>query len=233
MEDRLDLAVIESRWYDRSNDSVRGLFDVLAGMHKDNPFAYHYEMFNTASSLREIIHRISKQDDIHNVYVAAHGTEDGKYLVAADECISRTQLRNSLEAISPRRLHGLFLGSCGFGLQSEAIMESTGLTWIAGYTELIDWVQSSVMDLYFWHAFYSSEGIAEAQSKEQRAFAMLDLLMALRHRTPSLFDELGFRVTLAPQKGDFLTFPDDFRSYIEDRLPSVKRAIQAAPGSWP
>lgn len=45
---RLDLAVIESRWWDTSNDSVRGLFDLLAGMRKDNPFAYHYEMFNKA-----------------------------------------------------------------------------------------------------------------------------------------------------------------------------------------
>ena len=232
MEDRLDLAVIESRWYDQSNDSVRGLFDVLAGIHKDNPFAYHYEMFNTASSLREIIHRISKQDDIHNMYVAAHGTPDGKYVKAAGELISRTQLRNSLDAISPRRLHGLFLGSCAFGWQSEAIMESTGLTWIAGYTEVIDWVHSSAMDLYFWNAFYSSS-VPEERTKAKRADAMLYLLMALLHRVPSLFHELGFRATLAWKKGAFLTFPHDFVEYIDDELPAIRRVIEEHPGSWP
>ena len=228
---RLDLAVIESRWYDTSNDSVRGLFDLLAGMLKDNPFAYHYEMFNTAESLREIIRRVSKQKDIHNVYIAAHGTEDRKYLHAAGERISRTQLRNSLEAISPRRLHGMFFGSCGFGLQSEVIMESTGLTWIAGYTEFIDWIHSSAMDLYFWNAFYSSS-VPRARKRKKRAAAMLHLLLELRHRVPSLFSELGFRVTLAWEKGAFLTFPDDFHEYIEDRLPAVRRFVAEHPGSW-
>lgn len=229
---RLDLAVIESRWYDTSNDSVRGLFDLLAGMLKDNPFAYHYEMFNTAESLREIIRRVSKQKDIHNVYIAAHGSEDGRYLQAAGERISRVQLRNSLKAISPRRLHGLFFGSCGFGLQSEAIMESSGLTWIAGYTDLIDWIHSSAMDLYFWNAFYSSS-VPGAPTKEKRAGAMLDLLLALRYRVPSLFSELGFRVTLAWERGIFRTFPDDFREYIDDRLPAVRRIVAEHPGSWP
>lgn len=30
MEERLDLAVIESRWWVSSNDPVRGIFDMLA-----------------------------------------------------------------------------------------------------------------------------------------------------------------------------------------------------------
>ena len=71
MEGRLDLAVLESRWWKTSNDSVRGLFDMLAGMHKDNPFACHYEMFNNADSLKELIPRIAKVKDVHNIYIGA------------------------------------------------------------------------------------------------------------------------------------------------------------------
>ena len=60
MAERLDLAVIESRWWDRSNDSVRGVFDMLAGNLMDNPFGYHYEMFNNTASIREIIPRLAR-----------------------------------------------------------------------------------------------------------------------------------------------------------------------------
>lgn len=230
MEDPLDLAVIESRWYATSNDSVRGLFDLLAGMLKDNPFAYHYEMFNNAASLRGIINRIAEQKEIRNVYIAAHGTKD--QIEAADENISRTRLRNILGTIGPTQLHGLYFGSCGFGLQTEAIMGKTGLTWLAGYTKLIDWVHSSAMDLYFWNAFYKSSA-PDATTKDDRANAMVDLLLALRHRVPSFFSELGFRATVAWKKGAFLTFPDDFEEYIEDRLPAVRRIVEKHPGSWP
>ena len=40
--DRLDLAVIESRWWNEGNDSVKGVFDTLAGIVTGNPFGYHY-----------------------------------------------------------------------------------------------------------------------------------------------------------------------------------------------
>ena len=111
-------------------------------------------------------------------------------------------------------------------------MEITGLTWIAGYTQSIDWVHSSAMDLYFWNAFYSSS-VSKVRTKQQRADAMLHLLMALFHRVPSLFHELGFRATLARKKGVFLTFPDDFAEFIEDGLPAVRRFVEEHPGSWP
>ena len=110
MEGRLDLAVLESRWWKTSNDSVRGLFDMLAGMHKDNPFAYHYEMFNNADSLRELIPRIAKMKDVHNIYIGAHGAEDGSALLCPGGRVSRTVLANILQPISARRLYGLFLG---------------------------------------------------------------------------------------------------------------------------
>ena len=64
--ERLDLAVLESRWWTESNDSVRGVFDMLAGIVTGNPFGYHYEMFNTTDSIREIITRVASTRDIHS-----------------------------------------------------------------------------------------------------------------------------------------------------------------------
>lgn len=208
MEDRLDLAVIESKWWKKSNDSVRGVFDMLAGLHRDNPFAYHYEMFNNADSLREIVGRIANQPDIHNLYIATHGTRDRQAIKAAGGRISRTSLRNTLRGIHTQKLHGLFVGACFFGAQTENIIEDTGLTWMAGYREEVDWVHSSAMDLCFWHAYYQST-VPEVTTRVDRADKMCLLLSTLYYRVPYMFDELGFQVTIAPMRGVCHTFPSD------------------------
>lgn len=72
----LDLAVIESRWWRQGNSSVRGLFDVLADIHEDNPASYHYEMFNNRASLNEIVRRAARRHD--NIYIGAHGRYSGR-----------------------------------------------------------------------------------------------------------------------------------------------------------
>lgn len=238
MEDRLDLAVIESRWWEKSNDSVRGVFDMLAGLHRDNPFAYHYEMFNDGDSLREVVRRIANQRDIHNLYIAAHGTEDGKAIKAAGGTISRTSLRNTLRGINALKLHGLFVGACFFGLQTEGIIEKTGLTWLAGYRDGIDWIHSSAMDLYFWNAYFQST-VPEATTKIDRVERMCLLLGTLYYRVPYMFNELGFQVTLAPIKGAFATFPSDGWEDLhvvnwEGCWGDVARDfIDHNPGEWP
>ena len=151
MADRLDLAVIESRWWDRSNDSVRAVFDMLAGTLMDNPFGYHYEMFNNSASIQEIIPRLAKQSDIHHIYVGAHGS-DRAILGPGRQRIPWRVIRNLLEEVNPRQLYGLFFGCCKFGGQVERLIEKSGVTWIAGYMESVDWIHSSAMDLYFWNA---------------------------------------------------------------------------------
>ena len=240
MNNRLDLAVVESRWWDSSNDSVRGLFDMLAGLHRGNPFAYHYEMFSDADSLRGVVKRIARQKDIHNIYIAAHGTGDGNHIKAADGRISRVQLRNMLRGIHSRTLHGLFLGTCNFGQQTENIVEDIGLTWIAGYRESVDWVNSSAMDLYFWNAYFRSS-IPGAGTKLERADRMAMLLSILYYRVPYMFRELGFQVTLAPKKGIFITFPGD-GDWEGIRLggknsrrwgDAAKSFIEKNPDDWP
>lgn len=232
MEDRLDLAVIESRWWERSNDSVRGLFDMLAGIHHGNPFAYHYEMFNNTESLRNVIGRIARSGDVHNIYVGAHGS-DTEIHGPGNVRISRTVIGNTLEQLPAGALHGLFFGCCGFGNQIENLANKTSLTWIAGYTEYIDWLHASAMDLYFWNAYYQST-VREQTTKRDRAHQMGLLLSVLNSRVPYLFTELGFQVAVSPRKGDWWLFPGgldpdklrhmevDAESFVRDR-----------PGQWP
>lgn len=238
MAERLDLAVIESRWWNRSNDSVRGVFDLLAGSLMDNPFAYHYEMFNNKASIQEIIPRLARQPDIHHIYIGAHGNERAIF-GSGKQRIPWSTIQNLLEEIESKQLHGLFFGCCKFGEQVERLIAKSAVTWIAGYTEAVDWVHSSAMDLYFWNAYYQSS-VPDETRKDDRARAMVALLTALYIRVPYMFVELGFRVALR-NRGNCRTFPDDF--FREDGEPydayselfnEVGEFIsESQPGSWP
>ena len=89
----LDLAVIESRWEEDGNSSVRGLFDLLADIHEDNPSDYHYEMFNNQASLEEIILRTAGRK--RNLYIASHAND--RYLAPAEALPETTFLEQCLE----------------------------------------------------------------------------------------------------------------------------------------
>ena len=230
MDDRLDLAVIEGRWWEQSNVSVRGLFDTLAGIYYSNPFAYHYEMFSSADSLRDVIRRVAHDSGISNIYVGAHGSDTEIY-GPGDERISRTFIGNTLEKIHAKALHGLFFGCCGFGNQIENLLNRTNLTWIAGYTEYIDWIHASAMDLCFWNAYYQSS-VPKQTSKMERAYQMGILLNVLKLRVPYLFSELGFQVAVSPKKDVCWVFPGGLDEYDLKRL-KAEEFVQNRPGEWP
>ena len=47
---------------------------------------------------------------------------------------------------------GLYFGSCLFGSLDNAefvLTECSGVEWIAGYTTAVDWINSTVVDLFF------------------------------------------------------------------------------------
>ena len=211
---------------------------MLAGILVGNPFGYHYEMFSNTGSIKEMIPRIARTKDIRHIHVAAHGDEQAIY-GPGEQKISRTVLANALRDIDARQLYGVFLGSCKFGWSIERLMEQSGVTWVAGYVERVDWLHSSVMDAFFWHAYYLS-GVSSPARKEERADNMLALLTALWIRVPYLFKELGFRASVATGSG-YVTYPDDFmdddgeprREYRELFSVVLDFINDNEPGSWP
>ncbi len=145
-----NIAVLETRWWARSNVSVRGFFDLIADIHCDNPHTYHYEMVNSEQAAKEAITRIGSLRHCKYLYFASHGDEGGLHF-EGEQRLTRTELRNALAASDGSQFIGLYLGACAFGARSLADhLFKNGdvkLKWVAGYSKDLDWVQSSVLDL--------------------------------------------------------------------------------------
>ena len=195
----LDLAVIESRWWKEGNSSIRGLFDVLADIRKFNPGAYHYEMFNNRASLQEIVERTARKS--RNLYIVAHGDENS--ICGAEQReennIRRAEFRNMLRkniSVRGTRLDGLFVGSCEFMNQANAEFlfekhegKNVKVHWVAGYSKTIDWIEASVVDLFFWNTYYEQGDRKGNESKRIRDVAeQLDAFIPGAHR------EMGFNI---------------------------------------
>ena len=68
MSNETKMAVVEGKWFENQNISVRGLFDLVSDINFDSPHNYHYEMFNNDAALQEIMVRLAKKDKIYNIY---------------------------------------------------------------------------------------------------------------------------------------------------------------------
>ena len=187
---RSGIAVVESRWFPGDNITVAPLFNILGNIFYDNPNAYHYEMVGCTHAFQECLPRIASDKGIRYVYLATHGSPDALHLHGGDQ-MSRTVIRNCLTAIKGARhtLNGLYFGSCGFGtltLAEYLYDRSNPVTWIAGYNNDIDWVESSVVDLQFFNLLLSATG-SERDKIEIVA-------KRIKKKIGPLCDELGFGI---------------------------------------
>ena len=196
----MNLAVIETRWWQSGNHSVKGMFDVLWDMF-DHRTRFHYEMFVDRGSLQRIIERIMvlyRRPHIRHLYIAGHGDDDGIYGAEGCNRISRTQLRNDVLNFVPFRASGrrggLYVSSCKFGnfetvnfLIERGVSER--LRWIAGYANEVDWIDSSIVDMFFWNAYYQSNENTEI-GKITEVGEKFNSFM------PGAYRDLGFQVFL-------------------------------------
>ena len=112
-------SIIESRWYDESNDSVRPLFEAICSLHLNNPSAFFYDMFVDKYSLDFLLKKRCKDEQTKVIYLATHG--DSNNIGPEGIKISRAILRNSIqEANYLRQVKGLYLGTCFTGNKSFA-----------------------------------------------------------------------------------------------------------------
>ena len=81
-----NICVIESKWFDEANTSVRGVYELLADLHVGTPHAYNYEMSNSRAGFVEALQRQLRCDDSNYISIATHGTKRGLKLFNEDHC---------------------------------------------------------------------------------------------------------------------------------------------------
>lgn len=199
MSDHTGIAVLESGWWRKSNTSIRGLFDLIANISHNNPNAYHYEMANSEYAIKEAIPRIASYRECRYLYVACHGDTDGLCLLNGDK-LKRSELRNLLVRVNETKgskLRGLHMGSCLFTTDRIAgflFEKDVGLTWVAGYFEEVDWLESSALDLLFFNELLKYNGSSDLSTIEKTAEAILAA-------ASGLVCKLGFGIFIRGRNG--------------------------------
>jgi len=183
------IAVVEGKWSDKTNLSVKSFFDLMSDLIFKTPHAYHYEMFCDLMSLKNIVTRMSRARGIKYIYIGAHGTPNN--IKALGGSITRAELRSILHKFTGTSIFGVFLSTCAFGNEDniDYLLRPTrdavtSIKWIAGYTKDIDWIDSAALDMLFWNSFFSSEGSQIARIEY--------VASELKRLVPGLIKELGF-----------------------------------------
>lgn len=153
------ISIIESHWENSGNQSVKGIFHALGQMHYKNPSAFRYSNFSDETSLAAAFEArandlsASRTDaNTEVIYLGTHGS----YTHIGPTNLSRTKVRNIIvDANKTTRIKGLYLGICLTGTAdfSRFLIEGgdTNLDWVAGYTEVIDWADSTAIDMIFFN----------------------------------------------------------------------------------
>ncbi len=195
------LSVIEARWWTDGNHSVRPLFETMASITADNPYAFRYDIFANRSALECVLCDVASNREFHSVYLASHGS-DGALHGLGDEEITRAALRNSFRTANARHtVTGLYFGSCLMcnRANAEFFLDPAGgcnVNWIAGYSKSVDWMDSSSVDPIFW-----TKLINERFTNNRRRRGKKNDLQIARHAAdavkslmPTVFDQLGFNM---------------------------------------
>lgn len=198
----LRLAVIESRWWENSNTSVRGIFDLLSDLYEDHMHGYHYEMFGSAGAFEELVQRIGVKRRVDYLYVATHGTSRG-IKCANGDVVPLKRLREVLGVVKSThgaKLTGLYLGACDVGTEAFAkkllgkvAADETPLTWVAGYCKKVEWLQSSALDFLFWSRFWTIRRDGRRNPGNDKAL-ILKTAADLQKIAGGLAEELGFEI---------------------------------------
>ena len=147
------IAIIESRWWESGNHSVRDLFEAVAAIHYDNPSAFFYDMFADKVSLGTVLKTRGNDLTTEVIYLASHGNEN-QIGPTAKNVISCAEFRNLIiSANSLESIKGIYFGTCLTGNASTAKFlltnQKTKIHWVAGYNKSVDWVDGSAIDMIF------------------------------------------------------------------------------------
>lgn len=193
---KYELAVVESRWERKRNYSVRSIFDLISDLSYGDTHGYHYEMVNDEHAFKEIVSRVRQTRGIRALYIAAHGIKDGIRAsngnLIEKQLIFRTLTRRLPDETGS--LDGVHFGACWFLDDRHALNllrrhgeGEPGLWWVAGYSKVIDWIDSSALDMFFWQQYLNDEEGTALERIHRCA-------QEIRRLMPGAHKEMGFEI---------------------------------------
>jgi hypothetical protein len=195
MPSKFNLIVAEGHWNNYSNQSVKTLFDLLSQLMRSNHDAYKYIQFANPTVLKSNLNEFRDSELYQYLYIGSHGDETGIYGSDDGKALTPTLLINQLDGFA-----GLFIGACLFGQNAmlERCLESSNLTWCAGYRKSIDWIDSSALDLAFWKIYQ----INNSKPGTKNPLNLIDKTIdELKAKYSSLILDLGFNVAIKRRVG--------------------------------
>lgn len=194
-------AVVETRWWSVGNHSVRALFEAVASIHYDNPSAFYYDMFNSKGSLKKVVDTRAKDGATEVIYLASHGNET-HFGPDEDSLISRSEFRNMLRAANiDATIKGIYFGTCLTGNTDVARFflqdTSTKIEWIAGYSESVDWIEGTAIDMVFFSRLvenYEKNKKRRGNSKKSARGMAHEAATELLALIPSAHSKFGFNI---------------------------------------
>ncbi|MEQ1502520.1 MAG: hypothetical protein ABMB14_09820 [Myxococcota bacterium] len=191
------LVVLEGRWFDGYNLSMKGLFDWWSDVYFNTPHGYYHEQFCDVRALGAIARRVGAWEHTRVLYVGAHGTERGLYgsLDGPAGFVTRDQLLEVLAGLEGCGYDGLFVSSCGFlTAENAAVLLSghAGIRWVAGYAGDVPFTRASALELVFLGRLLDRYTPRRWRWQLEQAVAQVERDVA------GLSRELGFRVWYRP-----------------------------------
>lgn len=73
---------------------------------------------------------------------------------------------------------------------------TTGLQWIAGYTESVDWIDSSAINMVFWSKYLHERKRNRSRGRGKKTELEMVKIAAseMKSLMPNIFDKMGFNI---------------------------------------
>jgi hypothetical protein len=191
------LTILEGKWYRDVDVSVRDVFRPLFELHGTGHRNCYYEMFTTEASFRSAIEFAFGHGRPESVYVAADASEGGVAGYHGAD-ISRTSIRNSIAAAGGTVRRGILFGACEFSNADNATFLLDGcpsLVWVGGYDQSIDWMESTLLDLFFLrHLVFPNPDLRRYDPLTTTLDRVEYAASRVRESMPKLAEQMGFHV---------------------------------------
>lgn len=171
MADHSKIAVVEGQWFEKSNLSMRRIFDLMCESEVENINGYHYEMAFSKEALKEALPRLIGKKHISYIFLGQHGDCETKLMLPNGSSVSIENLAKIIntEQKSRFRLRGLHLSSCGLLSKKNAklLLKSDKIDWVSGYANECDWLESTLIDTLFASYLYAKDESSSLKQIEE------------------------------------------------------------------